>query len=80
MIYVDKTVEEWLAAYPLLGQIDMLCLCGRKAVGIRPYRTKEYAGLAAGSCECGRTGTTLSIPVSLKSIKSWNDVLSPEWI
>lgn len=57
MIYVDKTVEQWLKKYPYMrNAVERIkCTCGLKPDFTKgtPWVGQELAGISF-ICECGR--------------------------
>jgi hypothetical protein len=73
MLYPDIQLKKWLSKYPQLDT-RLKCLCGRKSANLKPFITKDYAGVEADNCLCGRSGSSVSTPTSSEKILHWNNI------
>jgi hypothetical protein len=79
MIVPDISLEEWLKEYPALFQlIPVRCLCGKESKLERPYLTRDFAGIEAARCDCGRPGATISVTRNPKAAEKWTQLVS-QW-
>jgi hypothetical protein len=74
MIFVDKSLEEWLKRYPGLKPFNVNCTeCGKGLSVNRPFVEKGYAGIAVEECSCGknRNRANCRVTTSPKTYSKW---------
>lgn len=79
MIYVDKTLEEWLAKYPHLKPRKSKCTNCKAIVEVNvPFIERGYVGLAAQKCPCGKNENRpdVRITTSEETASKWRRLVS----
>ena len=78
MIYPDVSLEKWLAKYPMLDVMVRECdACGGPITNKRPYITRDYVGLDATPCPCGKGKVSCSsfFTTSARARREWDEAL-----
>ncbi|NET07839.1 MAG: hypothetical protein F6K09_18890 [Merismopedia sp. SIO2A8] len=74
MIFPDVSLMNWLKRWSCLSVIEDQCdACGETLFTTIPFITKDYAGLTAPQCSCGKNKQTVSVTVTRtqKAIDDW---------
>jgi hypothetical protein len=74
MIFPDVSLEEWKKRFPKLKEIVGACdACGASMITRRPFLEKNYAGLVAESCSCGknRHAPIIGVTTSAQEHQKW---------
>ncbi len=70
MIFVEKTTEEWIKKYQDLSVLTRECdNCGSEMKTTKPFISKDYAGLKAPKCSCGKNKFSAMSMVTRTSAK-----------
>ena len=79
MIFVNKTLKEWMQKYPSLKIQQTKCpKCNTKLTSDRPFITKNFAGITSLPCpSCGNDTIICrsKVTISDASKNSWLSVL-----
>ncbi len=70
MIYVDQPIADWLKKHPELSIAHGDCdYCWAEMVTTIPFITKDYVGLVAKPCICGKGRSIVMCLVTTSSTK-----------
>ena len=78
MIFIDKTVQEWMSKHPSLEIVERPCdHCGLVLRSTRPFVERGYAGLIAPNCACGKNRHTAMsvVTTSAQKHRDWKLLL-----
>lgn len=78
MIHPKVSLEAWLSKYPDLKIVTKECdACGKTIRTTIPFISKDYVGLDAPRCECGKNkfSCAISITRTPEANQEWAEAL-----